>query len=774
MRLLTRAVFKEVSSAALLGTLLFTFVLFMQRLGSGKIFEILLRGSASPETVVSLLAMLLPFALIFSIPAGTLVGVLIGLGRMSGDGEVTAMRAAGVPSRRVVFPVLVYALLAMIVTGTCSLYLQPLVMRRMAQIQSQLLTQQLTAEVQPRVFEEQFTKSNSILYVGDVRTTASTTAEWHNVFIADLTPPEERTGGEYGEAPLITIASHAFAVPDPARSSIQLSTRNVFTHKVDKNPSIYISTEAPEGEQILAAKPRNVESGKSFVAMDTVPLIEEAKKSVEASVELHQRLALPIACVLLALVGVPLGVSTRKSGKSGAFVITVFLAFLYYMSLISLIGMARQGRLPVERAVWSPNLAFAFLGALLMVSLDRPGDRDLLSRLRQTWHSAWYWLRSKFTESNGRSSRLRSLPKIPLLPGVIDTYVLSSFLFYFGVLLGSFVLLAHVFFFFELLSDIFARGISMNRVVNYHFYLTPKLIYESTPMAVLVAVLVTFGILTKNNEVTAMKASGVSLYRLSVPILAACLCISGLLFAFDHYYIPDCNRIQDGIRNEIKGRPAQTWLRPDRKWIFGQGSRIYYYKYFDAAEKLMAGVNVYELDPDTFRLRRHINAESARWEPTVNAWIFQNGWVKDIDTRNFERFQAHTFPELTEPPRHFLQEMRHAMQLNFQDLANYIRELSQSGIDTVKLNVQLHKKFSVPLFALIMALLSVPFAFLTGNRGAMAGIGVSFSVAIAYLAIGRLFEEIGNVNQLPAQVAAWAPDAVFAVAGMYLFTRMRS
>jgi lipopolysaccharide export LptBFGC system permease protein LptF len=88
--------------------------------------------------------------------------------------------------------------------------------------------------------------------------------------------------------------------------------------------------------------------------------------------------------------------------------------------------------------------------------------------------------------------------------------------------------------------------------------------------------------------------------------------------------------------------------------------------------------------------------------------------------------------------------------------------------------VQYYKKFAVPVFALIMALISVPFGFLVGNRGAMTGIGVGMAVAMAYLATGLLFDQFGNVNLLPAAVAAWAPDALFSVAGLYLMLRMRS
>ena len=104
--------------------------------------------------------------------------------------------------------------------------------------------------------------------------------------------------------------------------------------------------------------------------------------------------------------------------------------------------------------------------------------------------------------------------RLPLVPQLIDTYILASFAFYLLLLLLSFVLMAHVFFFFELLSDIIRNRIPLARVLTYLFFLTPKLIYDTTPISVLVAVLVTFGILTKQNEVIAMKEREVPLNAL--------------------------------------------------------------------------------------------------------------------------------------------------------------------------------------------------------------------------------------------------------------------
>ena len=168
--------------------------------------------------------------------------------------------------------------------------------------------------------------------------------------------------------------------------------------------------------------------------------------------------------------------------------------------------------------------------------------------------------------------------------------------------------------------------------------------------------------------------------------------------------------------------------------------------------------------PSNFRVQKHISAEKARWEPTLHTWIFENGWSREDpggrheQFNNFQRAKPRRFTEIDERPDYFLQEVLQDQQMNYQQLAAYIRELQRSGIDTITLQVSFYRKFALPLFALVMALISVPFAFLTGNRGAMAGVGVSFAIAIAYWAIGRLFEQLGDVNLLPAVMAAWSPD----------------
>ncbi|MGA3025314.1 MAG: LptF/LptG family permease [Bryobacteraceae bacterium] len=782
MRILSRSIFREVFSSAMLGAALFTFVLFLERMS--KLFELMVRSSASPATVAQLFLLAIPFTLTFTIPLGVLVGTLIALSRMAGDGEITAMRAAGVPSRVVIAPVLTLATLGLLVAAFTTLWLKPWSLWQTDRTLNRMVAAQLTADVQPHVFDEQF--PNTILYVGDV-IPEGPVFRWRNIFMADLTPPDSRKsqGHESGDLPRITVATEALAAPDVKHNRIQLSMQRGNTYDVGKSVADFYSTRFQHGEELLEAqKPEDVKFIRSVTELDTRPLYRLAYKEkdvdplkrIEARIEFHQRLALPPACILLALLGVPLGVYSRRGGKSTAFVLTIALAFLYYMGLITMIGLARQKTLPTGPAVWTPDIVFALIGLFLLLRLDIPGDRDWLSMARGWLTSLIESLRGVLPEGPGAAPS-RLFLRIPFLPQLVDTYVLSTFLFYFAVLLASLVTMAEVSTFFELLSDIIRNHIAMSRVGEYLFFLAPHLIYESTPVSVLVAVLICLGLLTKYNEVTAFKACGVSLYRLSIPILVASAGLSGALFAFDHYYVPGANKRQDAIRNEIKGRPPQTSERADRKWILGgRGSRIYYYKYFDPRQRVMAGVTVYEVDPATFRLVRYVAAERAHWEPGLNLWVFENGWSRDTavdgDTLNDFSGRVASFAELNEGPDYFLKEVVPSKQMNFQQLADYISELQQGGFDTISLQVQFYRKFSVPLFALIMAMISIPFAFLTGNRGAMAGVGVSLGIAFTYWSVSALFEQVGNVNLMPAAAAAWSPDALFALAGLYFYSRM--
>ncbi len=248
--------------------------------------------------------------------------------------------------------------------------------------------------------------------------------------------------------------------------------------------------------------------------------------------------------------------------------------------------------------------------------------------------------------SRPRSRRLSA--RYPLL---LDEMILRDFAMYLGMILLSFILLTLVFTFFELLGDIVRNRIPMLMVGQYLLNVTPSMIYIMTPLSVLLAVLTTLGLLQKTNEITAMKATGTSIYRVIFPIFVIAAAISTGLFFFDQFYIPAANQRQETLRNQIKGKPAQTYLRPDRKWIFGEHNTIYYYEFFDPDQNTFANITAFQFDPATFELTGRVHASRARWSAELNKWVFEQGWARTFRGSAIQSFHQFDADDLPHPDR---------------------------------------------------------------------------------------------------------------------------
>jgi lipopolysaccharide export LptBFGC system permease protein LptF len=258
--------------------------------------------------------------------------------------------------------------------------------------------------------------------------------------------------------------------------------------------------------------------------------------------------------------------------------------------------------------------------------------------------------------------------------------------------------------------------------------------------------------------------------------VVALLMAAGLFF-FDQFYLPGTNKRQDALRSMIKGKPAQTYLNPDRKWIFGQHSDIYYYQFFDSERDQFGNLNVFEFDPQTFQLTHRMYADRAHWDSGLSRWVCTQGWERDLRGSaidNYRTFDVATFATINEPPGYFKKEVKQSSEMNYEELSRYIHDLRQSGFEVVRLQVQLAKKIAFPFITLIMAILAIPFALSVGKRGTVAGIAAAVGVAAAYIVVSSLFEAMGNISQLPPILAAWSPDLIFGCLGGYLLLKVPS
>ncbi|MGA7291072.1 MAG: LptF/LptG family permease [Terriglobales bacterium] len=781
MRILTRYILGEVVSHALIGAAVFTFVLFTRDLG--RILELVVRNSAPLPSIAEVFFFTVPVALTYTIPMGVLVGILIGLSRLAADSEITAMRASGVGVWTFLRVISIFVVVAWLLALGNSVYLAPRSLAALGNLQDNLKSSQASFEVQPRVFYEGFPKT--VLYVQDVKA-MSGGALWKGVFLADLSDPA---------APRISLAREGRLVSQ-GPDSLDLHLINGSTHETDpKNPdeyqiSTFQTTDIPI--QIFSSQNSQEHEPPSLGEMKTADLLRIARTSDPVTgrwdlIEYHRRLALPTACIVLALVGIPLGLSSKKGGKSSGFVLTILLVFLYYS--ISLIGVsfAKQGHLSPAAGVWLADFVFLVGGVFLLWQSERRPIE--LAGFRTWFRRSWFSdLRTKagVPSRNGEShavARESILTRWPRrwrlfnlsFPTILDDYVLRGFVFYLFMIVAAFLMLLLVFTLFELLSDILRNQVSPLTVGEYLLNVIPYFLYNTTPLSMLLAVLVTFGLLQRSNEITAIKATGISLYRIIVPVLIGSMLVAGALFLSDQLYLPYTNKRQDALRNEIKGKPAQTYLRPDRKWIFGQHSDIYYYQFFDPDRDVFGGVSVFQFDPHTFQITHRITADRAHWSSNMDRWVYEQGWERSLNgsaIENYHKFDVATYPELSEPPAYFKKEIKQSSEMSYDELRRYIHDLEESGFDVVRLRVQLQKKIAYPLITLVMAILAIPFALSAGKRSAVAGIATAIGIGVVYWTISGLFEAMGNLSQLPPAVAAWSPDLVFGFIGGYLILRM--
>jgi len=775
VRILTRYILGEILSYTLIGCAVFTFILFIRDLN--HILEAVVRNSSTFVNIAQIFVFSLPNTFKVTIPMAVLVGILLGLSRLAADSEIIAMRASGLGIWYFVRVASVVAIGGTLLGLVNSLYIAPRANRSILEMEQELETSQASFEIQPRVFYEDF--HNAVLYVQTVRG-GTGASNWDRVFMADVSDPGN---------PIITTAESATVVSDSTQELLMRLRNGSRQETINGQSQQYNISSFSKTDLPLTLGPQNeMHLGRLDTAIYALSMgaLEARTHGPDARrylLELHTRFSYPVACFVLMLVGVPLGIISRRGGKSSGLVFTILLVLVYYILSYTGIALSRQGKLPPFIGVWMANLIFAFAGTFLLWQMASGGRvlsvlSSLLSRSSRPGlgiKTNGNHLTSLLEKLQPRSVRIGSRGVFPRL---LDAYVVREFFGMFLLVLASFVSLMLVFTFFELVGDIIRNHIALTTVGEYLLNLAPSMIYAITPLAVLIAVLVTFGVLNRNSEIVAMKATGISLYRLVVPVVSISAILAIALFMFDDYYLPAANRRQESLRSTIKGRPPQTFLHPEEKWMFGQSGQgepahIFYYQFFDRDDDAFANLSVFEFNPSTFALSRRIYASRVIWDEKTESWRFLNGWVRNIDGNNSEyiEFKNTSFSEIREDPGYFKKENLQSQEMNFQQLGAYIRDLRQSGFDTMRLRVALWHKLAYPLIAVIMAVMAIPFALSMGRRGSLTGIAVAISVALAYWVVDGLFGAMGNVNYLPAVLAAWSPDVLFGLTGGYLLLR---
>lgn len=760
MRRLDRYILREIFYPTVIGIVALTFVAVSKDLTT--LLEIIVRQAATPAEIWAISAALLPTALTFTIPMGVLVGILTGFGRLSSDSETIALRAAGIPMRRILLPVMVLGIAAWFVNMAMTAWIAPEMVVRVEQIKEEMILRQVDLQLEPGVFNEKI--PGFTLYVKSI---SQDRAVWHELMVADMRKPDEEMlmVAETG-VPHINAADHTF----------QITLTNANTHR------IYYATGQKFDSETFSERTITIPLPSSNTGSDTPRISEASTQSLwqhmragiatyKERVEFHRRFALPFACIAFALLGLPLGVSTTRGSKSMGLVMSLILMFLYYLTFIEGTHLASDANFSPFLGAWIPNIIFLLLGLYLMSRADREHENHALVWARGVAEWAGEKLASVKRTQQHVTRWAYSLAHRSKMFLVLDRYVLRGFCFFFVLVLVVFAGLFIVVTLFALLPDIVNNHVSTRTVLLYFMFLMPQILYYVVPLTVLLAILINLGTLTKGNEVLAVKAAGISLYRLSAPLLLMGLLVSCGMYLMQDFVLPNANKRQDQYHDTIKGKAQQTYKTPTRKWMAGTNNRIYHYNYFDPYRNIFVNLSIFTFDKDGFNLLDWTYASSASW--IGNSWTLGGAQVHHVSPESDLQMPILVLSNL-DHPEYFKDEVRTSSQMTTGELSRHREEVQKKQFDVTILTLDLYRKFSFPLASFIMALIGIPFSFKTGKKGAFYGIGICIGLGILYWSTFEVFYKIGEVNRLSPIIAAWFPNLIFGLGGTWMFLRVKT
>ena len=809
MRLrIDRYIVAEIAGPLALGFLVYTFILLLRFLFTSA--EMIIRRGLPVATVGQLLLTTLPNIVVLTIPMSLLFGILIAIGRMASDSELIALRSCGVSLLTLYRPVLAISAFFTLANTALMVWALPWGNSSLQQLRLDILTQTVSQQVQPRVFYEEW--DPYVVYVFEVPPGQS---RWKGVFLAESIPSADDnqiTTAEWGEVKV-----------EEQGERVVLQLYNAIRHKVDlSSPGRYEISRHRRLELVLEDQFTSTQRAKVSVSKGVRELTlaelgdlrdDPAASSEQrnlAEVEIHKKFAIPVACLVFGLFALPLGFNNRRGGKASGFALSIAVIVLYYVLLSNGEEAARYGRLPAWAGMWAPNLILATAGVFLLARRNR--DKGLLLTGIDRWlrHKVWPVLlavprltrrwRRRREEAAGQGLPAAPVPqataraahprhgrraglvfRLPrpriTFPSLLDRYVARQFAWVFLLVVFSGVTLYVIADLSETIDEILKNKVPRDMVFDYYKYMSLQIFYDIAPIVVLVTTLITFSLLSRTSEVTACKALGLSLYRLSLPALAWAVLIVVLAAFLQSEVLPASNERVAQLKDRIRGREAaRTYRRADRQWLFGQGRYIYNYIHYDPARQGLQRLQVFDFDAE-HQLRRRLVTDRATYDANREAWLFENGWARSfagVEVTDYARFEEPQVVRFPETPDYFDSEVRPPEQMRFTELKDYVRELEESGQPVPELLVELYNKIAYPVVSLVMALVALPFAFRLGRQGALYGVGISIALGMAFLGIYAFFTTLGETGALPPVAAVWSPSAVFAILSAYLFLGVRT
>ncbi len=777
LRTLDRYVIREVVPPFLLSLLIFTFILeippVMEQL------EVLVAKGVPWSTAGRIILTLIPQALGLTIPMALLVGMLIALGRLSADREAMALLACGVSPYRLLRPIGLLAVLGTAATMYVMIVAIPDANQTFREITFDIISKRVENDIRPRVFFEDF--PGWVLYARDEPPPGQ--PGWKDVLVANTNRPETAE---------IYFARRGQVVLDRQRRRVDLVLSDGTSYKSPK-PGESETYRFPS-DLVIQLDANSVfqrgELPRGITEQTIAQLREEIDRKIKNQISphpeimaIHAKFSIPVACLVFAVIALALGLTVAREGKLAGFVVGIGVIFAYYVVMFLSESMAKGQWMPAALARWVPNLVLGPLGVAALIWRARFADGrlprwlplGLVSVLRARGDTPEAVSPKSAVPGRRRVVLVVRVPRIwTPMPGLLDRYISRIYMRVVGISFLALLGLFYISTFIDKSDKVFKGQATTGMVLKLLAYMTPQFVYYVIPLSALLSVLITFGLLTRNSELTVMKACGISLYRASVAVVLLSLVFSAVLYGMEQQLLARANRSAEVLDAKIRGRPQRTSNVANRRWIVGGEAAIYHYAYFDPDRNALTALTIYRVRPDRWALGSTTFVNRAVYG-NGNGWQADRGWTQDYTAARprWESFTDRPLPSL-ESPDYFEAEQPLPDMMTVGQLRREVAELSASGFNFVPLAVELQRKLAFPFVTLVMTLLAVPFGVSAGKRGTVYGIGLGVVIALAYWITFSAFIALGKAGLLSPALAAWAPNIIVLGGAGYLFLTART
>lgn len=356
---------------------------------------------------------------------------------------------------------------------------------------------------------------------------------------------------------------------------------------------------------------------------------------------------------------------------------------------------------------------------------------------------------------------------------IIDRYIAKLFL---GFFIGGLVVFVTLFVTVDFMTNMVRFNAPTSALIEYYALFTPGIVYQMIPVACLLGTIFTLSTLSKNNELVALFSSGMSLARVSLPILVLVMFISAVSFWLNDRLVSVVNQRKNYVLYvQIRKQPGlYSTVKTNRIW-YRSGNVLFNIKTLQAEQAHAQGLTMYYFN-GAWQLIQMITAEDVKL--MGENWELENGTVTlftaDSNVPMTQNFKHKTIT-VNEDTRDIQQSSQSSDTLSVSELKRFITRNKESGLDTLRYEVDYHAKFAFAFAAFVMSFLGIPFSATRQRAGGAAfNVGITILLAFGYWAFYSSGITLGQHGALPPVLAVWVPNlAMVALSAFFLFRLKR-